>query len=137
MAQPASSPLTQAEWITRINEFTEPEPELSRRREEPRALMIPPAPVKLTLVIDEEPIVVRGTLHNVSASGLMVKTSRRLPAQTPLWVEVWIADEKVSLAGQVIHTAQTVGGFKVGIELRFVDNPTGAKIKPADATTSA
>ncbi len=136
MDKSRSSPLTQAEWIDLINEYAEPEPELSRRREEPRGLIIPPAPVKLTLVIDEQPVVARGTLLNVSASGVMVKTDHYIPSETPVWIDVWLEEDKLSVAGQVIHTSQTVGGNKVGIELRFVDNETGAKVKPSNTATA-
>ena len=56
-----------------------------------------------------------------SQEGVMVKNRGRIPARTPVWMEITLADDVFALLGQVAHCTQTVGGYKVGIELQFPD----------------
>lgn len=63
-------------------------------------------------------------LLQISAAGVMVKNRGRVQPHTPVWMEITLADDVFSLLGQVAHCTQTVGGYKVGIELQFPDeNP--------------
>ncbi len=76
------------------------------------------------LSFDDEqgtPVVRTGRLLNASDDGLMVKQYESIPDETELRVEATIGDEVFALTGRVIHATQTVGGFKIGIELRFTD----------------
>ena len=59
------------------------------------------------------------TLLQVSAEGLMAKSPKPVPGATRLRVEVTLGDSVLALIGQVAHCTQTVGSYKVGIQLVF------------------
>lgn len=62
-----------------------------------------------------------GRLLNISEGGLMLKQSRRIPIQTDLRIEVTLGDDTLALIGRVVHATETLGGFKIGVELQFTD----------------
>ena len=76
------------------------------------------------LSFDDEqgmPDVRTGRLLNASHGGVMIKQYQSIPAKTELQIEATIGDETFALAGHVVHATETLGGFKIGIELRFTD----------------
>jgi len=64
------------------------------------------------------------TLLEISVTGLMVKTRRLVPGETELRVEMLVAEAPLAVVGMVIHSTQTVGGFKTGLRLTF---PAGSR----------
>ena len=78
----------------------------------------------VTLSFDDAqgaPIAHVGHLLNASDGGLMVKQHQSIPARTKVQVEVAIDEVTFVLPGRVAHVTQTVGGFKIGVELEFAD----------------
>lgn len=62
-----------------------------------------------------------GNLLNISHGGLMVKQYQELEPGTPLKLEVVVGEDTLQLAGHAAHCTQTLGGYKVGVELEFED----------------
>lgn len=60
-------------------------------------------------------------LLNVSESGLMIKQPQNIAVRTKVQVDVTIGEARFVLWGCVAHVTQTIGGFKIGIELQFAD----------------
>ena len=61
------------------------------------------------------------SLLQASAEGMMVKSHKPINARIQLRMDVTLENDTVALGGQVSHCTQTVGGYKVGIELEFSD----------------
>ena len=61
------------------------------------------------------------SLLQVSDEGVMVKSHKPIKARIQLRMNITLENDTVSLSGQVSHCTQTVGGYKVGIELEFSD----------------
>lgn len=62
-----------------------------------------------------------GNLLNVSDGGLMLKQYKEIPIGVTLTLEVLIGDEALQVRGRTAHCTQTLGGYKVGVELEFDD----------------
>lgn len=78
--------------------------------------------VKLSFVDPNGAHVVHtGRPLNASEAGLMVRLNQSIPSRTRLRIEVEIDQVKFALSGSVVHVTDTVGGYKVGIELLFAD----------------
>ncbi len=58
-------------------------------------------------------------LNNVSNSGLMLKGETELTPGTRLVAEINPDGVPFYVAGVVMHCTQTVGGFKIGVNLQF------------------
>jgi hypothetical protein len=61
------------------------------------------------------------SLLQASTDGMMIKNHKPIRTRTRLCMELTLGDDTVSLRGHVAHCTQTVGGYKVGIELEFAD----------------
>lgn len=77
--------------------------------------------VKLAFEESCRPVVRGGKLLNASPSGVMIRQYKEIQAHTLVMLSVALDEETLVLAGEVVHSTQTVGGYKVGIELRFTD----------------
>jgi hypothetical protein len=64
------------------------------------------------------------TLLEISVTGLMIKTRRLVPGETELRVQMLVEEAPLAVVGTVIHSTQTVGGFKTGVRLMF---PAGGR----------
>lgn len=75
----------------------------------------------VALAFDElgAPALRTGILLNASAVGLMTKQHKPIRTGTPVQMEVTLDDKSFLLKGRIVHSTQTIGGFKVGIELEF------------------
>lgn len=60
-----------------------------------------------------------GAVLDVSPRGLMVRLREQVRESTPVQLEIALENEVVHAQGIVRHCTQTVGGYKVGIELCF------------------
>ncbi len=67
-----------------------------------------------------QPTELRVKLLNASADGVMVLTREEVPADISA-VMAFNSDDEIEyvLAGDVVHCTSTIGGYKVGIRLRF------------------
>ena len=64
-----------------------------------------------------------GTVLDASTTGIMIRQREEMDVGTLVIVRAVLDDQDVAIAGQVMHCTQTVGGYKVGIELHFLDEP--------------
>lgn len=60
---------------------------------------------------------VRCSVLEISTHGLMMRSRTRLPPSTAVVVTAYLGDESFALTGSVVHCTQTVGAFKIGIQL--------------------
>jgi hypothetical protein len=110
---------TRQRWREVLSAYAGPE-EPGRRRTDER-YYIALGSVKLAFEQDGAPVERTGRVLNASEGGLMIKQYEGIPPETLLQIEATIGEESFALAGRVAHCTQTVGGFKVGIELKFAD----------------
>jgi hypothetical protein len=137
----SSGPITQRRWSALVAEYGVDTPELQRRRARPRRALLS-AYCRLVYVDDEQlkklavyrPVLPaaaeacgqrrierRAAVLQVSDDGLMVRCHHQIPIHTPVAIDARVGDAAVSLAGVVRHCTQTVGAYKIGIELFFPD----------------
>ena len=69
------------------------------------------------------PIVRPGTVLDASTTGIMIRQREEVDVRTLVIVRAVLDNQDITIAGQVMHCTQTVGGYKIGIELRFLDEP--------------
>jgi hypothetical protein len=116
--QPKS--LTEAEWLEALARCVTPEVEPPVRRDH-RRYGVDFGLARLSYTRDGVPLTRTAPLLQISAEGLMVQIQEPIRVYTPLRLEVILGDETFALTGQVAHSTQTVGGYKVGIQLLFPD----------------
>ena len=75
--------------------------------------------IKVTGQVDGEPVSEAWDLHQVSLAGLSARSSREIPEGARLKLEVHINGQVLRVRGKVKHCTQTLGGYKVGIQLLF------------------
>jgi hypothetical protein len=75
--------------------------------------------VELTFERDGQAAVRGGRLLNASSEGVMIGQREELAPGTAVRLHVMLGEVAARLDGRVIHCTQTVGGFKVGIQLLF------------------
>jgi hypothetical protein len=65
-------------------------------------------------------IELRGKLTNASAEGVMLVCRTEVPVRVPVVVAFTsVAEDEYALSGEIRHCTSTVGGYKVGVRLRF------------------
>jgi uncharacterized membrane protein len=107
-------------WCAVISRYADSEDPEYRRSDQRSYVEI--GAVQLSYADAEGITVVRmGRLLNASEGGLMVKLVESIPAKTEVQVEVAIDDVAFTIPGRVVHATETVGGFKIGVELEFAD----------------
>ncbi len=60
-----------------------------------------------------------GKLLNISLGGLLIREQEHLDCGTKMLIQARLDQRELLLVGQVAHCTETVGGYKVGIELLF------------------
>lgn len=111
---------TQQHWlevVARHDQLRDP----GHRRSEPRRVA-PIGTVRLAFEDAGCPLVHSGKVLNVSGAGVMVSARHEIPAGTMMMMQMVLDGEAYLLVGRVVHSTQTVGGFKVGIELEFAEH---------------
>ena len=109
---------TRASWTHALQQFGPPlAQQLPRRRHPRRAPEFGVARLSCETGSNCVPFTAR--ILDASAGGLMVKHHEPLAATTPVHAQILIADTLYHLSGHVVHATQTVGGYKIGIELSF------------------
>jgi len=110
---------TRQRWREVLSQYADVEQCGQRRNNERYYIAL--GSVKLAFEEDGAPVERTGRVLNASDGGLMIKQYQDVPSDTQLQIEATIGEESFALAGRVAHCTQTVGGFKVGIELKFPD----------------
>lgn len=73
------------------------------------------------------PIVRTTAVLEISAKGVAVRSHQPIPTGTGVGIELNLEGVPVILVGNVVHSTLSVGGYQVGIELRFPgDDPNRA-----------
>ena len=80
------------------------------------------AAVRLAFHSNGRPVQQTSRILNVSPSGLMIRHNQRLDSGTSMVLQADLHGEAILLHGRVVHCTSTVGGYKIGIELRFADD---------------
>ena len=104
-------------WLEIVSRYVSPETEPPVRRKYRRYGMVGVA--QLSYQEDARPLTCTLSVLQISAEGLMLRSHKALPVGTPVQMEVTLEDEPLPLVGWVRHTTQTVGGYKIGVELQF------------------
>lgn len=113
--------MTRSRWADLVAQCAR-EASVANRRQETRRFALG-ATARLAFEKSGRPATQFAGVLNVSTDGVMLKSANRIAYGTAVVLQLAITDEPVILAGRVIHCTQTVGGYKVGIELQFQDEP--------------
>lgn len=109
--------VSKAYWKRFLQRTVAPESKSDVQRSTPRYAL--PGDIKVTFEGAGEKSVRRLALLNASAEGLTTK------GQTPIAIDVEVVVElnpegtPFAVRGRIAHCTETLGGFKIGIELRF------------------
>lgn len=112
---------TQQQWVERLSGHIAPDFETLLNRKQAR-YPVEFGAATLTFAEGSKPVTLSGRVLDVSATGLMMKTHRQVGIHTPVWLDLHINDEQMSVGGRVVHATATVGGYKLGILLTFADD---------------
>jgi hypothetical protein len=74
---------------------------------------------ELVFTLDGRQMQRSGRVLNISPGGLMVKQREPVTGGTRVLVKIACEDGELVLAGCVVHCTETVGGYKLGVELLF------------------
>ncbi len=74
----------------------------------------------------QPPIRRSAPIYDISLDGLMARCLKPIEPRTQVLLHIEIDQQQVTLRGVVRHSTQTIGGYRVGIELRFDEPPTEA-----------
>lgn len=122
MTQSASkSTISQEQWLEIVRQVDALEPDPPARRHHLRFdLENASAMVRFARKDRPGPTVERMcSLLEVSDPGLMLRSREEIPQHASVFIEAYIGDEVVNLAGTVMHCTATVGAFKIGVRLDF------------------
>lgn len=66
--------------------------------------------------------IVRTTpLLQISREGMMVKSHADVPVDAVVGLRVELGEDSFALLGRVVHSTQTLAGYKVGLQLAFLE----------------
>ena len=108
---------TNEQWNTAIAKMVKGEFEPQYRRNFRRYTI--DGEIRVTSQADGEPVSESWDLHQVTPVGLSARSSREIPEGARLKLEVHINGQVLRVRGKVKHCTQTIGGYKVGIQLLF------------------
>lgn len=117
--------VSRGEWVAILSRMVKPTIEPMRKRKYRRYPVEPPASgearIRFRPARDPatKPVVRSGPLLDVSPTGLMVKIYGELPVGVPVTVQITLEGLQLALRGRIVHCTNTLGGFKVGVELQF------------------
>jgi hypothetical protein len=75
--------------------------------------------IKVSGEIDGEPFKQTWVLLQVSATGISARAHIEVPDRLKVAIVWRWQNQELLLSGRVMHSTQTVGGYKVGIRLNF------------------
>jgi hypothetical protein len=117
----APTRLTREEWRELLRALVEGEIEPLRKRRS-RRYDIYGGEVRISAVTDPpDSRVFKRTVGilNVSLTGMMLKTYSEFPTGVDVALDVRLGEHRFWAAGRVKHCSQTLGGYKIGVELIF------------------
>lgn len=108
-------------WCRFLKRAIAPQPKADIQRGAPRY----PYCTEIKLTFDHHGYLSarRLTSLNVSASGLTAKGSMPIPMDAEVLLELNPEGTPFFIRGQIVHCTQTVGGYKIGIDLKFAKEP--------------
>lgn len=119
----ALRPISQSEWLEMMSRHIAPEQEPAIRRGDQRYNV--DGMVTLALINADrhglQTAVRTMPLIQVSESGVMVRSPSRLGEDTVVGMQAYLGDDTFALLGRVMHCTETIGGYKVGIQLAFME----------------
>jgi hypothetical protein len=117
-------PCTQQQWREAVEKHADLDIDASWRRTNERfSVGIGNATIVLSkpAQLGAGNVVRDAILLNISADGLMLKAQTNLPEDIGVGINLAMGDDTFTLVGRIAHCTQTLGGFKVGVELKFSD----------------
>ena len=113
------SSISQAEWQSIVTSIASNSADHDPRRNNPREPFTNYEDVKLNILIAGviEHYVARIT--ELSLGGVTCWTEREVPERVKVMFQFHPDQNPVRLRGRIVHCTQTIGGYKVGIELEF------------------
>lgn len=115
---PAALTITRrVEWEALLKRFAVLEPPDRRRKAARHALE--GALVEMAYAKEGCPRTRTGRVMNASVTGLMVRWPERIAEGEVVLARVSVGGAQAVLSGRVAHATETVGAFKIGIELAF------------------
>ncbi len=108
---------TRGEWLTFVKRQLEPQTRRAPHRNEERM----PFACEVILAPGGEDGGTRRrlTLLNISNSGLMLKGETEIEEKTEVLIEINPDGNPFHVVGVICHCTQTLGGFKIGVNLKF------------------
>ena len=110
---------TRQRWLELIAQYPEEMAVEHRRKHRRRQPAL--GTLELAFQRDNRPVKRTGKLLNASPTGVLVKQQEWIADHTLVLMRLLYDDAVIRLLGRVAHCTQTVGGYKVGIELEFAD----------------
>lgn len=108
---------TRQEWWKIVSTYSRAEKEPKYRRVSRRYTCS--GEIKVTGEIDDEPFRQTCALLQISAEGITARARQMIPNDIAIMIH-WHRDEQdLVVLGKVVHCTQTIGGYKLGIQLEF------------------
>jgi hypothetical protein len=122
-------PITHEQWLRMIERYVTDEPEPPVRRGQ-RRYTVDGMVTLAVLSADGNGVhtaVRTAPLVQVSDEGIMIRSHAELAQDTVVAMQVYLEDDNFALLGRVMHCTDTIGGYKVGIQLAFVEQPAATQ----------
>lgn len=108
---------TRDQWLNFLEQVVEPTTEKCQRRQYRRYALN--SYVTVYGEADGEAFRTTWALHQVSRGGMMAVARREFPVWIDVSIELAWDDRTMLLRGKIRHCTQTVGGYKIGVQLIF------------------
>lgn len=118
----AARPITRQEWADIVAQFSggRRTPNIKRRQPRFDAGGFARLFCKRRDGAREEQVCLRCSVLEKSNAGITLRCQDWLHERTDVAVELLLDDRPVVLLGRVVHCTQTVGAFKIGVQLKFI-----------------
>jgi hypothetical protein len=110
---------TRGDWNLLIEKLFQPEAEPKWRRQHRRYGA--QGEIRATCMSEWEPKNHSWDLRQISGEGLTAGSPQEVPEDTLFALDIRVNDQTIRAKGRVKHSTQTIGCYKVGIELVFDD----------------
>lgn len=115
----AAKPISQEQWHRFVVQVASKSTDHDPRRINPREPFQSYEDVKLNLQLAGEVEQRTARITEVSVGGVTCWTDAEVPVCVKVTFQFHPENEPIRLRGKIVHCTQTVGGYKVGIELEF------------------
>ena len=110
-------PTLHCRWVELISTLGEPEVEPKFRRTHRRYPCN--GEIKVRFATDEGMKQRTWSLIQVSSEGITAIAPEEVPDRFRIDIEWHREDEIIMLSGRIVHCTQTIGGYKIGVKLKF------------------